>query len=80
MPTSAQYTASEIVIWNMDTHCNRRMGFERIIGDEDTDETSHRWVDAIEAAGWHTGEGLTMDNYEFVSLVHASGEPMRIER
>ena len=80
--TTTIYSQDDIATWMLDHHSSSSvMGFTRqMAADEDVEEASEQFARDIEAAGWHTGEGMILDGVEFVSLVHACGEPFRIER
>ena len=75
------YSTDNITTWKLDHHSSAAtMGFVRQMeADEDVEEASEQFARDIEAAGWHTGEGMILDGVEFISLVHDCGEPFRIE-
>ena len=75
-----QYPIEDATIWDMSD--NRTvLGFRREMDDDEEDESaSQQFVADVEAAGWIVGEGEIIDSVEFVSLVHACGEQMMMDR
>ena len=75
-----QYPIEDAVIWTMRGN-GTVLGFTRQLDpeDEDCQTVSEQFAADVEAAGWMTGVGDIIDSVVFVSLVHACGEPMKIE-
>ena len=75
---ASEYQMKDTVAWTLDNG-DTVLGFQRVMGEEETEDASEKFAAEIEAAGWHVGEGMILDGVEFISLEHSCGQTMQIE-